>query len=395
MEHALIPTIALSLLAAFAAALIVSRLKIPAIVGYLLAGMAVGPYTPGFVADTALAGELAEIGVMLLMFGVGLHFSLDDLRRVWRVALPGAVLQITVATSLGAWLAHTWGWSLPTSLIFGLSLSCASTVVLLKALELHALDKHTDGHVAIGWLLVEDIVCVIVLVLLPTLGELQQASHASLEWRDLIPVLGRVLLKMAVFIILMLFAGTQGVRWLLREVLRYDSKELFTLAIVAVSVGIAYLAATWFHVSFALGAFLAGVVINGLPISHRVIQNAQPLQDTFAVLFFVSVGMLFNPSILLSRPIDVLAVVAIILVGKSIAAMGIMKLMGRSGTSAMTVAVGLAQIGEFSFILASLGIKAGVLSIEGQQLILAGALISIAINPVLFKALMVKRQIAV
>lgn len=394
MEHALIPTIALSLLVAFAAALIVSRLKIPAIVGYLVAGMVVGPYTPGFVADTALAGELAEIGVMLLMFGVGLHFSLDDLRRVWRVAVPGAVLQITVAISLGAWLAHTWGWSLPSGLVFGLSLSCASTVVLLKALEQHALDKHPDGHVAIGWLLVEDIVCVIVLVLLPALGELQQASHISWSWRDLAPILGSILLKMAVFIALMLFAGTRGVRWLLREVLRYDSKELFTLAIVSVSVGIAYLAATWFHVSFALGAFLAGVVINGLPISHRVIQNAQPLQDTFAVLFFVSVGMLFNPSILLSRPIDVLAVVAIILVGKSIAALGIMKLMGRSGTSAMTVAVGLAQIGEFSFILASLGIKAGVLSIEGQQLILAGALISIAINPVLFKALTTKRRIA-
>jgi CPA2 family monovalent cation:H+ antiporter-2 len=252
-------------------------------------------------------------------------------------------------------------------------------------LESRALDKHPDGHVAIGWLLVEDIVCVVVLVLLPTFGTLQHATGQSMSWLELSGILGSVLLKMAIFVALMLFAGTRGARWLLHEVLRHDSRELFTLAIVAVSVGIAYLAALWFHVSFALGAFLAGVVINGLPISQRVLQNAQPLQDTFSVLFFVSVGMLFNPSILIERPLDVLAVMAIIIVGKSLAAVAIMKVMGSKRQATLIVAAGLAQIGEFSFILASLGTRFGMLPLDGQQLILAGALLSIAINPLLFR----------
>jgi CPA2 family monovalent cation:H+ antiporter-2 len=387
MEHALIPTIALSLLAAFAAAMVASWLRIPRIVGYLLAGIAVGPYTPGFVADTALASELAEIGVMLLMFGVGMHFSLSDLRRVWKVAVPGAVLQILVATLLGLWLARLWHWPLAAGLIFGLGLSCASTIVLLKALEGRALDKHPDGHVVIGWLLVEDIVCVLVLVLLPTFGATAQASGPAHSWRELGLTIAGVMLKMALFVALMLLAGTRGVRWLLREVLRHDSRELFTLAIVAVSVGIAYLASHWFHVSFALGAFLAGVVINGLPISQRIQQNAQPLQDTFAVLFFASVGMLFNPAILLERPLDVLAVMTVILVGKSLTALVILKVLGQARSTARVVTAGLAQIGEFSFILASLGTRFGLLPADGQQLILAGALLSIAVNPLLFHLL--------
>lgn len=392
MTHDILPTIALGLLAAFVLALLLARLKIPSIVGYLLGGILVGPHTPGFVGNTSAAGELAEVGVILLMFGVGLHFSLQDLRRVWKIAVPGAVLQIIVATFLGAWLAHSWGWSFASGMIFGLSLSCASTVVLLKALESHSLSKHPNGHIAIGWLLVEDIVCVIVLLLLPTLAALQNVSGGSapsfLEVGKLVVV---AILKIGVLAGLMHFAGTRGVRWLLREVLRHNSSELFNLAILGISVGLAYLVSILFNVSFALGAFLAGALVNGQPISHRILNNIQPLQDTFSVLFFVSVGMLFDPRVLLQQPVKVLLVLGIILFGKTLAAFLLMRLMKFGNDAASTVSAGLAQIGEFSFILASLAMSVGLLSKDGYQLIIAGSIISIALNPSLFVGVMRKR----
>jgi len=392
MTHDILPTIALGLLAAFVLALILARLKIPSIVGYLLGGILVGPHTPGFVGNTSAAGELAEVGVILLMFGVGLHFSLRDLRRVWKIAVPGAVLQIIVATSLGTWLAHSWGWPFASGMVFGLSLSCASTVVLLKSLESHSLSKHPNGHIAIGWLLVEDIVCVIVLLLLPTLAALQNVSGGGApSFLEVGKLVAAAILKIAVLAALMHFAGTRGVRWLLREVLRHNSGELFNLAILGISVGLAYLVSVLFNVSFALGAFLAGALVNGQPISHRILNNIQPLQDTFSVLFFVSVGMLFDPRVLLQQPVKVLLVLGIILCGKTLAAFLLMRLMKFGNEAAFIVSAGLAQIGEFSFILASLGVSIGLLSKDGYQLIIAGSIISIALNPSFFAGATRKR----
>lgn len=390
MGHAVIPTLALGILAAFLVGLALVRFRIPILIAYLLAGMAVGPHTPGFVADAAIAAELAEIGIMLLMFGVGLHFSLKDLRRVWLIAVPGALLQILVATLLGLWMTRTWGWTLQAGIIFGLCLACASTVVLLRSLGDHGLEDHPDGHVAIGWLLVEDLVCVAVLLVLPTLSSIQ-GGGAGFTWKAALQVLGWLVLKMSLLLALILFAGSRGVRWLLHEVVRHDSRELFTLALVSVSVGFAYLAASWFQVSYALGAFLAGILINGQPISHRIRHDIQPLQDIFTVLFFISVGMLFDPAILVRRPVAVLLTAAIIVVGKSLAAYLLVRLMRRGDPTALTVSVGLAQIGEFSFILAGLGTRTALLPPEGLQLVLAGAMVSIALNPFLFRRLMAFR----
>lgn len=385
MSHTILPTIALGLLAAFVLSLLLARLRIPSIVGYLLGGLLVGPYTPGFVGNTSAAGELAEVGVILLMFGVGLHFSLQDLRRVWKVAVPGAVLQILAATFLGTWLATAWGWSFASGMVFGLSLSCASTVVLLKALESHGLNKDPHGHIAIGWLLVEDIVCVVVLLLLPTLAALQgvtgDATPSFLGIGKLVVV---ALLKIAVMAAIMHFAGTWGVRWLLHEVLRHNSSELFNLAILGISVGLAFLVSVLFNVSFALGAFLAGALVNGQPIRGRILNNIQPLQDMFSVLFFVSVGMLFDPMVLVRHPVQVLSVLGVILGGKTLAAFLLMRLMRFGNAAAFIVSAGLAQIGEFSFILASLAMSIGLLSREGHQLIIAGSILSIAVNPSLF-----------
>ena len=390
MGHAVIPTLALGILAAFLVGLALARFGVPVLIAYLLAGMAVGPHTPGFVADAAIAAELAEIGIMLLMFGVGLHFSLKDLRRVWRIAVPGALLQILVATLLGLWMSRAWGWSLGAGLIFGLCLSCASTVVLLRCLGDHGLEDHPDGHVAIGWLLVEDLVCVAVLLILPTLSRIH-GTGSGFPWREALLALGWLVLKMSLLVGLILFAGTRGVRWLLHQVVRADSRELFTLALVSVSVGFAYLAASWFQVSYALGAFLAGILLNGQSISHRIRHDIQPLQDIFTVLFFISVGMLFDPAVLVRRPAAVLLTTAIIVVGKSVAAFLLVRLMRRGAETALTVSVSLAQIGEFSFILAALGTRTALLPAEGQQLILAGAMVSIALNPFLFRRLVARR----
>ncbi len=374
----------LALILGFAAA----RLRLPPLLGYLLAGVIIGPGTPGFVADVALAGQLAEIGVMLLMFGVGLHFSLGDLLSVRRLAVPGAVVQMSVATLLGMGLAWWMGWGVGSGLIFGLSLSCASTVVLLKALEARGVLDSMNGRIAVGWLVVEDLACVLVLVLMPPLaGLLGGGAAPAEEARPLWQALGQTLLQVAAFIALMLLVGRRVLPWLLWQVVKTGSRELFTLSVIAAAIGIAYGASALFSVSFALGAFFAGTVMRESALSHRAAQESLPLRDAFSVLFFVSVGMLFEPKVLVEQPLPVLGVVAIIMVGKSLAALALVLSFRYPLNTALTVAASLAQIGEFSFILAGLGVALGLLPAVGMSLVLAGALISIALNPLLFAAI--------
>ena len=384
-EVPLIATIAVSLAFAFVGGLLAVRLRLPPLVGYLVAGIVVGPFTPGFVADTKLAPQLAEIGVILLMFGVGTHFSIRELFAVRRVALPGAFTQIIVATALGAGVATLWGWSLGAGIIFGLSLSVASTVVLLRALEDRDMIKSNDGRIAIGWLVVEDLLMVLTLVLLPALtgvlgGDLP--NNGGSLW----PAVGITIGKVVLFIGLMLIAGVRFFPWLLSRVERTGSRELFTLAVIALALGVAFGSAKLFGVSFALGAFFAGVVVNESDLSHRAARDLQPLQDAFTVLFFVAVGMLFDPSILIRQPLQVLAVLAIVVFGKSLAAFGIVRVLGGSMRTALIVSAALAQIGEFSFILAGLGVNLRLLPAEGLNLIVAGALLSITFNPAVFSA---------
>ncbi len=383
----LIATIAVSLAFAFVGGLLAVRLRLTPLVGYLLAGIVVGPFTPGFVADAHLAPQLAEIGVILLMFGVGTHFSVRDLIAVRGMALPGAFTQIVVATTLGAGLASLWGWSLGAGIIFGLSLSVASTVVLLRALEDRNMIKSSDGRIAIGWLVVEDLLMVLTLVLLPALaGVMGGHPLDNIDTGSFWPALGITIGKVMVFIALMLFAGVRFFPWLLAHVERTGSRELFTLAVIALALGVAFGSAKLFGVSFALGAFFAGVVVNESDLSHRAAKDLQPLQDAFTVLFFVAVGMLFDPSILVRQPLQVLAVLAIIVFGKSLAAFGIVRALGGSTRTALIVSAALAQIGEFSFILAALGVKLSLLPAEGLNLIVAGALLSITFNPAVFSA---------
>ena len=379
----LITTIAAALCFGLVFGLIAVRLKLPALVGYLAAGIAIGPATPGFVADAVLAGQLAEIGVMLLMFGVGLHFSLDDLLAVRRIALPGAMLQIAVATVMGMGLAYLWDWSLGAGLVFGLSLSVASTVVLLRALEDRGILDSINGQIAVGWLVVEDLV--MVLVLLPALsGSLGgNGGHGGDKlWTTLAVTFGQV----AAFIALMFVVGRKLFPWFLWRVARTGSRELFTLAVIAAAVGVAYGASHFFGVSFALGAFFAGMVLRESELSHRAAEESLPLRDAFSVLFFVSVGMLFEPQVVMQSPWHVLAVVAVIILGKSLAAFLLVLALRYPLNTALTVSASLAQIGEFSFILAALGLSLGLLPPEAQSMILAGAIISIALNPIVFKA---------
>ncbi|RQO55835.1 Kef family K(+) transporter [Variovorax sp. KBW07] len=390
MPHSvsLINTIAAGLGLALVFGFLAAKLRLPALVGYLLAGVIIGPFTPGFVADAEIAAQLAEIGVMLLMFGVGLHFSLDDLLAVRKIALPGALAQIAVATLLGGGLALWWGWSLGAALVFGLALSVASTVVLLRALEsLGILDSFT-GRIAIGWLVVEDLAMVLVLVLMPplagTLGGQSAQGAAGGPADPLWQTLGLTLLQVGGFVALMLVVGRRVFPWILWQVTRTGSRELFTLCVVAAAVSIAFASAALFGVSFALGAFFAGMVMRESQFSHRAAQESLPLRDAFAVLFFVSVGMLFDPSVLIERPLQVLAVVLVIVLGKSLAACALVLVFRYPLATALTVSASLAQIGEFSFILAGLGVSLGLLPVEGQSLVLAGALISIATNPLWF-----------
>ncbi|MBL8428897.1 MAG: Kef family K(+) transporter [Dechloromonas sp.] len=390
MDHN-IPLIT-TLAAGFGIALILGfaaeRMKLPALVGYLAAGILIGPATPGFVADIHIAAQLSEIGVMLLMFGVGLHFSLGDLMAVKRIAVPGAVVQMTCATLLGMAVAWGWGWEWGHGLLFGLSLSCASTVVLLKALESRGVLDSMNGRIAVGWLVVEDLATVLVLVLLPPVagilgGDVQSAGGNQEIWW----AIGKTLLQVCAFIGFMMLVGRKLIPWLLWHIAATGSRELFTLSVVAAAISIAYGAAHLFSVSFALGAFFAGMVMRESEFSHRAAEESLPLRDAFSVLFFVSVGMLFQPSILVDKPMQVLGVVAIIMVGKTLAAMALVLALRYPLNTALTVAASLAQIGEFSFILAGLGQALGLMTNEGMSLVLAGALFSIALNPLMFSAI--------
>ena len=367
---------------------IAARLRLPPLMGYLIAGVIISPNTPGIVADIHLANQLAELGVMFLMFGVGMHFSLNDLMQVRRIALPGAVLQIAVATLLGVGVSMMWGWSFGSALIFGLSLSCASTVVLLKALGDRGLLDSVNGKIAVGWLLVEDLVMVLALVLLPATavllgGQVLESTNHENIWLTL----GLTLLKVSGFIAFMLIVGKRLVPFIMQIVARLGSRELFTLTVVAAAVSIAFGAYKIFGVSMALGAFFAGMVVKESDFSHRAEEETLPLREIFSILFFVAVGMLFDPRILIEEPLHVLAVVGIIMVGKTLAAMALVLFFRYPLNTALTVGASLAQIGEFSFILATLGVSLQLLSLEGQNLILAGALISITLNSFVFSAI--------
>ncbi|ATZ93604.1 MULTISPECIES: YbaL family putative K(+) efflux transporter [Dickeya] len=381
----LISTMAVGLVLAFLLGILANRLRISPLVGYLVAGVLVGPFTPGFVADTQLAPEIAELGVILLMFGVGLHFSLRDLMAVKSIAIPGAVAQIMMATLLGAGLSALLGWSLPEGLVFGLCLSTASTVVLLRALEERQLIDSQRGQIAIGWLIVEDLAMVLTLVLLPAFADMLKTdtTNTSKLLQDLAITLGKVV----AFITLMVVVGRRVVPWVLAKSASTGSRELFTLSVLAMALGIAFGAVKLFDVSFALGAFFAGMVLNESELSQRAAHDTLPLRDAFAVLFFVSVGMLFDPMILVSEPLAVLSTLLIIVVGKSMAAFVLVHMFGHSKRTALTISVSLAQIGEFAFILAGLGISLGMLSENGRNLVLAGAILSIMLNPLLFALL--------
>jgi len=393
-HHPLIATIALGLVLAFIFGAIAQRLRISPLVGYLVAGILAGPYTPGLVADQALAGELAEIGVILLMFGVGLHFSLGSLLSVASIAIPGAVGQIAVATLLGMGLAWLQGWTMGAGFIFGLALSVASTVVLLRAMQERRLLETNRGKIAVGWLVVEDLVIVVALVLVPALSELLSEAGTTtpgidspFSQRDIVATLAFTLGQVFAFVALMLVVGRRVIPWILHYVAHTGSRELFRLSVLAIALGVAYGATALFGISFALGAFFAGMMLHESPLSQRAAEESLPLRDAFAVLFFVSVGMLFNPGIVFSHPWALAATLFIILIGKSAAALAIVRAFGYPMRTALTIAASLAQIGEFSFILAGIGVTLQILPAEGRDLILAGALLSILANPIFFYAI--------
>ena len=384
----LVATIVVGLSLAFVLGTLAQWLRISPIAGYLLAGIVVGPYTPGFVADQALALELAEIGIILLMFGVGLHFSLKDLMSVRAIAIPGAIFQIAVATLLGLGLGSFLGWSPGTGIVFGLALSVASTVVLIRALQERRLLGNERGRIAVGWLIVEDIVMIFALVLLPVLTPLLLGGE--LEGATLQNVLSQVAYKVAMiaaFVVVMLLIGRRVIPLVLHYIAHTGSRELFRLGVLAIALGVAYASAKLFGASFALGAFFAGMILSESELSQRAAAESLPLRDAFAVLFFVSVGMLFNPAILLTDTIPVVATVAIIVIGKSLAALAIVLAFRHPMQTALLISASLAQIGEFSFILAGLGVQQGLLDASGRDYILAGALLSILVNPLLFLAL--------
>jgi CPA2 family monovalent cation:H+ antiporter-2 len=382
--HQTMPLI-VTLASAFGLALVLgfiaARIGLPALVGYLLAGVLIGPHTPGFVADVELAKQLAEIGVMLLMFGVGLHFSIGDLMSVKRIALPGAIVQMGVATALGAGVAIGWGWPVKAAVVFGIALSVASTVVLLRALEARGELDSGDGRIAVGWLVVEDLAMVLVLVLLPALAG---GGNLLTEGRGAWSALGIALLEVGAFVALMLVVGQRVLPWVLAQIAQTHSRELFTLCVMVAAIGVAYGASALFGVSVALGAFFAGLVLRGSAFGQRAAEESLPFRDAFAVLFFVSVGMLFDPRVLFERPGQVLATAAIVIVGKSIAAALVVLALRYPLRSALTISASLAQIGEFSFILAAVAVSMAVLPPEAESLIVAGAILSIALNPLVF-----------
>jgi CPA2 family monovalent cation:H+ antiporter-2 len=387
MPHhtSLIAMLVFGFVLAFLLGALANRLRLSPLVGYLLAGVLAGPFTPGFVGDAEIAPQLAEIGVILLMFGVGLHFSLRDLMSVKNIAIPGAVAQIAVATVLGWGLSELMGWSHVEGLVFGFSLATASTVVLLRAMEERRLLDTRRGKIAVGWLIVEDLACVLALVLIPALAGALDGSGESAGgiWKALALTFGKV----AAFVAFMLIVGRKAIPWMLERIAGTGSRELFTLAVLAIAMGVAFGSAELFGVSFALGAFFAGMLLNESEFSHQAAQDSLPMRDAFAVLFFVSVGMLFDPHILLEHPLQVLATTLIIVFGKSAAAFVIVRAFGHPNSTALTISTSLAQIGEFAFIIAGLGLTLGILPKDGHSLVLAGALISIMLNPILFMGL--------
>ena len=389
MPHhtSLIAILCVGFVMAFVFGLLAQRLRLSPIVGYLLAGVLVGPHTPGFVGDQTLAPQLAEIGVILLMFGVGLHFSMRDLIAVRYIAVPGAIVQMAVATAMGWFLGWRLGWPHPQSIIFGLALSVASTVVLLRALESGRMLDSDRGRIAIGWLIVEDLAMVLALVLVPALA----GSSGEDKGGNLGMALLATLAKVGGFVALMLIVGRRVLPWVLERVAGTGSRELFTLCVLACAMGIAFGAAELFGVSFALGAFFAGMLLNESPHGHKAAEDSLPLRDAFAVLFFVSVGMLFDPMILLEHPLEVLETLAIIMVGKSLAAWAVVRMLGKSNEIALTIAASLAQIGEFSFILIGLGVSLDLMTPEARDLVLAGAILSIMLNPLIFAVLARRR----
>jgi CPA2 family monovalent cation:H+ antiporter-2 len=396
MPHAttLLAPIVLGLLLAFAGGFVASKLKLPPLVGYLLAGIVIGPFTPGPVGDKALTGQLAEIGVILLMFGVGLHFSAKDLLAVRKIAVPIAVVQIVVATALGAGVAHwAWAWPLGGSIVFGLALSVASTVVSLRAMEDREMLDSIDGRITVGSLVVQDLVMVLGLVLLPALGAVlggganPAAGAGMVQPIEVAASVAITLAKVGLFLAIIVFAGRRAMPWMLEHVARVGSREVFTLSILATALGIAYASAELFDVSFALGAFFAGVVLSESDFSHQAAADSLPFQDAFAVLFFLSIGMLFDPSILWREPLAVLTVIGVIVIGKSLASLVVVLALRYPLSSALSVSAGLAQIGEFSFILAGLGTALGILPRAASDLILAGAILSITLNPFVFALL--------
>jgi len=383
----LISTIVAGLVLAFIFGVVAQRLRISPLVGYLLAGVVIGPFTPGYVANQNIANELAEIGIILLMFGVGLHFSLKDLLSVRAIAIPGAVVQIATASALGIGLGHVLGWSFGSGLVFGLALSVASTVVLLRALQERRLVDSDRGRIAVGWLIVEDLAMVLTLVLLPAVAGLLKGDSTGASWDTVALPIALTLGKVAAFIAFMLLVGRRVIPWMLHYVAHTGSRELFRLAVLSISLGVAFGAAILFDVSFALGAFFAGMILSESELSQRAASETLPLRDAFAVLFFVSVGMLVDPIILIREPLPVLATVLIIVFGKSLAAFLIVRLFGHPNMTALTISASLAQIGEFSFILASLGVSLALLPERGRDLVLAGAIISILLNPLMFALL--------
>ena len=382
-EPVLISTIAIGLTAAFIGGFIARRLGLPALVGYILAGVAIGPFTPGLIADVEIATQLAELGVILLMFGVGIHFSIRDLLAVRSIAIPGALIQTIVGVALGLWLGAALGWGVGGGLVLGLALSVASTVVLLRLLADRNEQDTLQGQIAVGWLIVEDLLAVLVLVLLPTIAPLVGGTSPPGAGADPLVEIALAVGKAAVFAILMVVAGARLVPWLMLVVAREGSRELFSLAVLAIALGLAYVSSSVFGVSFALGAFLAGAVVGESDMSHQAAADALPLRDAFAVLFFVSVGMLLDPTYLLANPLPVLAVLAVVVVGKAITKFVVVAVAGYPPRIALTVAAGLAQIGEFSFVVGTMGRSLGLLPDEGYQLIVAGSLLSITLNPFL------------
>ncbi|MBN9021888.1 MAG: Kef family K(+) transporter [Rhizobiales bacterium] len=396
MHHTpLISTLVFGLGFAFIMGALAQRVRVSPLVGYLLAGVLVGPVTPGVAADPEIAAELAEIGVILLMFGVGLHFSIQDLLSVRRIAVPGAVGQIVIATLMGAALGWALGWSIEASLLFGLALSVASTVVMMRSLQERRLVDSDEGRIAVGWLVVEDLAMVLALVLIPALAGVEPPASSLAEHPEaaepiaeagesLWLVLAITIGKVAAFVAIMLIVGRRAIPWVMQYVAQTGSRELFRLAVLAIALGIAFVAAALFDVSLALGAFFAGMILNESPLAQRAAEESLPFRDAFAVLFFVSVGMIFEPSIIVEAPLAVLATAAVIIVGKSVASYFIVVAFGHSSRVALTISASLAQVGEFSFILAGLGVSLAILPEEGRDLILAGAIISILVNPLMF-----------